>query len=415
MHTSLKILFIHQNFPGQFRFLAPALVLRGHQVVAMTMRRDLGPNWNGVRVMAYAAGRRSGADIHPWLADMEAKVIRGQACLQAARELHSSGFTPDLIVAHHGWGESLFIKDLWPQCKMVIYCEFFYKARGADVGFDPEFQSAVHDDVSRLKLKNICNLLHFDVAEAGICPTSWQASTFPEPFRQKISIIHDGIDTNLVRPNQDRTLTLGSETVLTKNSRVVTFICRNLEPYRGHHIFMRALPKLFAACPDIRVLIVGGDKVSYGATSPSGSSWRSILAQEARSKMTDEQWQRVHFLGNVPYEQFLSLLQISTVHVYLTYPFVLSWSLLEAMSAECAVVASDTEPVREAIRHKETGLLVDFFAPEALAESVSELLNDPSQRARLGKAARQHIVEQYDLQTRCLPQQLAWVDSMFRH
>ena len=416
----MKILFIHQNFPGQFKFLAPALVQQGHEVLAMTMQKTEAKSWQGVSLVHYTAQRGSTPKVHPWVSDFETKTIRAEACFKAALQLKAQGYTPDIIVAHHGWGESLFLKEVWPQAKLGIYCEFYYHPHGADVGFDPEFPATDEGDVCRLRLKNLNNLLHFEVADAGISPTHWQASTFPEPFRSKITVVHDGIDTQAVAPNPAVSLTLkksnGEDLVLTRQTEVVTFVNRNLEPYRGYHTFMRALPELLRKRPNARILLVGADDVSYGARPDAAkygaAKWKDIFANEVRSQISDADWQRVHFLGHVPYQYFIPLLQLSTVHVYLTYPFVLSWSLLEAMSAGCAIVASDTQPLHEAIRHMDTGKLISFFDPTALVQSVCELLDQPQERARLGANARAFAQQHYDLKTVCLTQQLAWVNGL---
>ena len=408
----MKILFIHQNFPGQFKYLAPALVQQGHTVVGMTMQKTDAKDWQGVQLYRYAAKRGTTPNVHPWISDFETKAIRAEACFRAALKLKADGFTPDVIVAHHGWGESLFLKDVWPNAKLAIYCEFYYRWDGADVGFDPEFPATDEGEVCRLRLKNLNNLLHFEVASAGISPTHWQASTFPEPFRSKITVVHDGIDTASLAPNPNVSLTLNGNLVLTKRDEVITFVNRNLEPYRGYHIFMRALPEILKRRPKARVMIVGADDVSYGARPANGQKWKDIFAKEVRPLISDADWSRVHFLGHVPYTVFIPLLQLSSVHVYLTYPFVLSWSLLEAMSVGCAIVASDTQPLHEAIKHNETGRLVDFFDVPKLVDEVCGLLDDPDNRARLGANARAFAQANYDLQTVCLPRQLEWVQTL---
>lgn len=414
----MNILFIHQNFPGQFRHLAPALAQQGHTVLAMTMQKTAASTWQGVRLVPYAASRGTTPNVHPWVSDFETKVIRAEACFRAALQLQAQGFTPDVIIAHPGWGESLFIKEVWPHARLGIYCEFFYHPHGADVGFDPEFQAEDPGDVCRLRLKNLNNLLHFEVADAGLSPTRWQASTFPEPFRHRITVVHDGIDTEVVRPNAEVSLTLNGQLVLTKQDEVITFVNRNLEPYRGYHIFMRALPEILKRRPRARVLIVGGNGVSYGAAPDPRrygglTTWREIFTAEVRPQMTEAEWARVHFLGNIPYQYFIPLLQLSSVHVYLTYPFVLSWSLLEAMSAGCAIVASDTAPLREVIEHDVTGRLVDFFDVAGLAREVCALLDDPAARQRLGQNARRFAQANYDLKSVCLPQQQVWVHRLY--
>jgi len=199
------------------------------------------------------------------------------------------------------------------------------------------------------------------MASTAVSPTRWQASTFPPDFQQKISIIHEGIDTSRIHPNPDARLKLNEQLTLTKSDEIITFAARNLEPYRGFHIFMRALPSILLRCPTAHVLIAGEDGVSYGNRPAQGKSWRQIFTEQVKNQIADSDWQRVHFLGKLDYPDFITLLQVSSVHIYLTYPFVLSWSLLEAMSAGCAIIASDTAPVREAITNDQTGKLVNFL------------------------------------------------------
>lgn len=412
----MNILFIHQNFPGQFKFLAPALVKQGHTVVAMTMQKTDAKEWQGVQLVKYSANRGTTPNVHPWVSDFETKTIRGEACFRAALQMQAQGFTPDVIISHPGWGESLFLKEVWPKAKLAIYCEFYYHSHGADVGFDPEFPVKDAGDVCRLRLKNINNLMHFETADAGISPTYWQASTFPQAFRDKITVVHDGIDTNTLIPNPQVSLNLqtpqSTTLTLTRQSEVITFVNRNLEPLRGYHQFMRALPTLLQQRPNATILIVGGDDVSYSATPTDGKSYKQRYIDEIRPQLTEQQWQRVFFIGKVNYDVFISLLQLSTVHVYLTYPFVLSWSLLEAMSIGCAIVASDTAPVKEVITHNETGKLVNFFDNQALAAQIIDLLNNPEARQKLGQQARAYAIEHYDLNSVCLPQQLQWIEQL---
>ncbi|UOD50401.1 glycosyltransferase family 4 protein [Orrella daihaiensis] len=401
----MKILLVHQNFPGQFKHLVPVLLQDPrNQVVAFTMNDYQGPEQ--LQVVRYQAAKGTGKDVHPWVAETETKVIRGDAAFRAALKLKQDGFEPDLILAHPGWGESLFLKQVWPNTKMVIYCEFYYAAQGSDVGFDPEFASQDPADACRVRMKNVNNLLHFDVADGGISPTEWQRSTFPEPFKSSIDVVHDGINTDVLKPNPDAWLQIGQKK-LSRQDEIITFVNRNLEPYRGYHIFMRALPEILKSRPNARVLIVGGDGVSYGAKPPHGKTWKQIFLDEVRN---DLDVSRVHFLGQIPYQHFITLLQLSTVHIYLTYPFVLSWSLLEAMSCGCAIVASDTKPLHEAIINEETGVLTPFFDPKQLAQNVTQLLNDPDKRERLGRNAREFAVKHYDLKQVCLPKLMSIIE-----
>jgi glycosyltransferase involved in cell wall biosynthesis len=409
----MDILIIHQNFPGQYKHLAPALAARGDRVVALTLKVTKPVTWQGVRVLPYTLHRGNGRNVHPWLVDFETKLVRAEACHGAAATLRAQGLMPDVILAHPGWGESLFLKDVWPEARLGLYCELYHEAGYPHTGFDPEFPGTEGPrEPLRLRMKNLNNRLHFEVGDAGHSPTRFQADTFPAPFRERITVVHDGIDTDAVAPDPDARLTLPGGRTLTRDDEVITFVNRNLEPYRGYHVFMRALPELLRRRPAAQVVLLGGEGTSYGARPPEGRTWKQIFIDEVRDEIQEADWARVHFLGRVPYDRFLSVLGVSRAHVYLTYPFVLSWSLLEAMSAGAAIVASDTAPVREAIADGETGLLVDFFDRAALLDRVEALLDDPGLRARLGAAARAHVAGAYDLRRVALPAQLDWVDRL---
>jgi len=410
----MNILLIHQNFPGQFKHLGPALVAQGHRVLCLTLRVAKRTTWQGIEVFPYKVKGSSSRTIHPWLADFETKLLRAEACHDAAIALRDTErFTPDVILAHHGWGEPMFLRDVWPGARLGLYCEFFYRGEPPYNGFDPEFPGTYPGkEALRLRMKNLNNRVHFDAADAGISPTSFQADTFPPPFRDQISVIHDGVDTNRLVADPNASFALDDGRVLTRDDEVITFVNRNLEPYRGYHIFMRALPALLRARPNAQVLIVGADGVSYGAKPPKGKTWMQIFIDEVRDQISDDDWARVHFLGLLAYGRFTTLLQVSRLHIYLTYPFVLSWSLLETMSVQGTILASDTAPVRELITDGETGMLVDFFDRDALVAKACALLDDPELSARLGQAARAHVVKHYDLETICMPRQLEWVAGL---
>jgi glycosyltransferase involved in cell wall biosynthesis len=404
----MKYLFVHQNFPGQFKYLAPALSkIDGNQVVGFSMNEYVGSE--SLRVINYKVTRINKVEIHPFLKDFETKIVRGEAAYRAAVTLKNEGFYPDVIIAHPSWGESLFLKEVWPKAKLGIYCEYFYLTQGGDLDFDPEFPSKKIDFEISIKMKNLSNIMHFDIADAGLSPTLWQRNSYPESFKSRISIIHDGIDTDAAASDKNAYVTINDNIRLDKGSEVITFVNRNLEPYRGYHVFMRALPSLLKERPNAHVIIVGGDKVSYGAAAPDGQSWKSIFLNEVIDRIDKS---RVHFVGNLSYKNYLKVLQVSTVHVYLTYPFVLSWSLLEAMSVGCAIVASKTAPVEEVIEHGVNGVLVDFFDKERLTQEIIKLLDNSKLRQELGQAARRAILDNYDLKSICLPKQLAWSSSL---
>ena len=408
----MKILFIHQNFPGQFKHLAPLLASQGHQCVALTLRVDKPMTWQGVRILPYKLPQRAEQKVHPWLTDLDTQTTRAEACYHAAIRVREAGFTPDLILAHHGWGEAMFLRDVWPEARLALYCEFYHHAGYPYTSFDPEFQTVKPTEPLRVRMKNLNNHIHFDIASAGLSPTTFQADTFPEPFRIRITVNHDGIDTAVARPDPDVRLRIDDRLEVTRADEVITFINRNLEPYRGYHRFMRALPRLLRERPNARILIVGGDETSYGAKPPKGQTWKQIFIDEVRGRIPTPDWMRVHFLGRIPYDQFMRLLQVSRVHVYLTYPFVLSWSLMEAMACQAAIVASDVAPVREVITHDDTGRLVDFFDTDALLREVCALLEDEAARERLGRNARKLIQERYDLNSLCMPRQVRWVNEI---
>jgi glycosyltransferase involved in cell wall biosynthesis len=408
----MKILFIHQNFPGQFKHLAPFLVAQGHQVDALHMQSGLSKTFLGVNTHSYGVGRSSSKEIHPWVSDFETKVIRAEACFYKMRERLKAGYVPDVIFSHHGWGETLFVREVWPRTPLIIYCEFHYQPYGLDVNFDAEFSNHDVGDPCRVSMKNVNNFLHFGIADAGMSPTEWQASTFPLPFRDRIKVIHDGIDTPTLTADDKTEIAINNHVKLRRSDEVITFVNRNLEPYRGFHVFLRSLPKVLRARPRARTILIGGSGVSYGAVPLGAPSWREYFVNEVRPQMTDEEWSRVHFVGSVPYEQFLAIMRISSAHVYLTYPFVLSWSLLEAMSMECPVIGSKTGPVQEVVEDGVNGLLVDFFDKQSLAENIIQLLKNKELGRKLGKEARKRVVENYDLKRVCLPAQQRFIETM---
>ncbi len=403
----MRILLVHQNFPGQFRHLAPALAARGHQVVALTAEKN--QQATAIRTFRYPMPDTPPDPRQSRLGTTyTAMTDRAHRVARAAIQLRDKvGFTPDVVFGHCGWGETLFLRDIWPEARHLVYAEFYYASKGLDVGFDPEFS---HQELGA-QLSVVARQGHLALAmvqaDAALSPTEWQADTFPPCFRDKITIIHDGVDTQALRPDPQAHYRLPSGRVIRAGDEVLTYVARNFEPYRGSHIFLRALPDVLAARPDAQVVIIGGDGVSYGA-APAKGSWREIFLAEQEGRLD---LSRVHFLGRVPYPDFTRLMQISRVHAYLTVPFVLSWSMLEAMAMEACVIASRTGPVEEVITDGVNGRLVDFFDIEGWSDALCEALAAPERYATLRKAARRTIVENYDLAQVCLPRLLRFVEA----
>lgn len=375
----MNILFIHQNFPGQFVHLAADLA--GHKrnkVVALTIRSNPAPA--GVTVRPYTLLRNPAPETHPMLREEEHKILCAEACAAAALQLKREGFVPDLIVAHPGWGEALFIKDVFPHAKLVVYCEYYYALEGQDVGFDPEVPPLTFEQRCRLRLRNTNNLLSMELADAAIAPTAWQKSTYPAWAQDKITVIHDGIDLERLRFNPQASLTLagpGGQFSFATGDEVLSYVSRNLEPVRGFHIFMRTLPEVLRRRPNAHAIVVGGNEIGYGHQPSGGGSWKDQLLDEVGSELD---MSRVHFVGKVPYQAYLSLLSISRVHAYWTTPFVLSWSFLEAAASGLPVVASDTQPVRE-FAGLVNATTVPFFDQGAFADRLEERLAHPVVRA----------------------------------
>ncbi|MBC5785622.1 glycosyltransferase [Ramlibacter sp. USB13] len=398
-----RFLFIHQNFPAQFVHVARALAQRGHEVVALGIE---GRPVEGVRFLRYEVKAPQRRPVDPVMGDFETKAIRSQACAAAMERLKAEGFRPDIIVAHPGWGEAMFCKDVFPQARLVVFAEFFYNAEGADYLFDPEFSRDTVMARARLRIKNTVHLHALNAADTIYSPTRWQRDRLPPEYRARTQVMFDGIDTRVAAPNPDAWIQLAKAGVrLARGDEVITFVNRNLEPYRGFHVFMRALPEILERRPNAHCVIVGRDAVSYGSPPAGGGTWREAMLREVGARLPKG---RVHFLGGLPYADYLRVLQVSACHVYLTYPFVLSWSCMEALSTGCTVVASRTGPVEEVITDGVTGRLFDFFDVPELSRSVIDVLENPEAHAHLGRNARESMQRTYDIE-RCLAGQMSIV------
>lgn len=400
----MVILFIHQNFPAQFRHISEWLGAHTeHEVIGLgdikNIPKDYAPK--GVKVLGYATPNGAGDSTHHYIKGHEEDIRRGQQVVRAAQNLQKRGIHPDVIVVHSGWGEALFLKPIFPNAKHIHYCEFYYQADGSDIGFDPEYPASLDSPFQTL-CRNNTQLLSLTQTDAAISPTQWQKSLYPTEFHNKIEVLHEGVNTQLMQPNPNATFSWKG-TSYTKQDKVITYVARNLEPYRGFHSFMRSLPSIQARHPDATIFIVGGDDVSYGTRLKNGVNYREHYCAELGDRVN---WQKVHFTGKLAYGQYRSVLQISSAHVYLTYPFVLSWSLVEAMAVGCTLITSDTTPLHEVIEDHVHGLKVNFFDYEQIAQTVSDVLDRPEHYHPMGVAARTRAVAEFDLESVTLPKWL---------
>lgn len=391
----MKFLFIHQNFPAQFVHLINYYAADPNNQVVV-IGREYAPGVsdsecpNAAKII-YKPARALSNDVHHYVLNLEAGVLNGQAVAKVLAKLKAKGFIPDLIIAHIGWGEVLYCKDLLPGVPLLGFCEFYYHARGVDADFDHEYPITLDDEL-KIRTRNAVTLLSLQAIDAGISPTHWQKQLYPKEYHSKITVLHEGIDVETLKPDAGVTFTLPDGQLLDCSMEIVTYASRNLEPYRGFHMFMRAVEEICARRPRCHVLVLGGDDVSYGAPLPDKKTYRQKMLEEVNIDP-----ERIHFLGRIPYSEYVKFLQVSSAHIYLTVPFVLSWSLMEAMAAGCLVIGSNTTPVQEVVVNEQNGLLVDFFDPRAIADAVDRVFKSPDRLAALRKAARNDISKKYGL------------------
>jgi len=402
----MRILFIHNNFPAQYRHVAAALAKDPKNRVGFVTQSKDG-EIPGVTKLLFEPARKARASTHLYVKPFENAVLEAQAVVRVLQQLKLKGFVPDLVCAHTGWGCGMFVKDVFPDTPLLLYCEWYTQSRGGDLDFDPEGQLAI-DDILRYRASNAAMLVDLAACDAGVAPTAWQKSRFPKDFQHKIHVLHDGVDTDYFHPQPGATLNL-PDLDLTGAEEIVTYVARGMDSYRGFPQFIQALALLQLDRPKCHAVIVAGDRIAYGAKPPEGDSWKSYLL--ARTPLDRG---RVHFTGSLPYGLYKQVLQASSVHVYLTKPFVLSWSFLEAMACGCLLVASDTAPVREVLEDGRNGLLVDFFDSQALAARIGQALDLGGDGHAIRQAARTTVVGRYDLAA-LLPRQLELFRQLARN
>jgi glycosyltransferase involved in cell wall biosynthesis len=396
----MRILFAHSSFPAQFAHLAANLAADpAHDVafISSTAARRI----PGVRLRKITATRKASPSTHHYLQPQENAVLLGQAAFRECERLISEGFRPDVIYAHAGFGPGLFLKDVFPDVPLIGYFEWFYKGEHSDADFLT--RHGLSADVRlRIRMRNAGILVELTQCDRGVCPTAFQRSQFPPEFQRKLVTLHDGVDTDFFKPvdssgERPRLPVAG----LPEDAVILTYTARGLEPYRGFPQFMQALALIQQRNHQVHAIIAGADRVFYSPSPPAGHTYKTLMLQ----RLPHLDHRRLHFVDFLDLDSYRSVLQASAVHVYLSVPFVLSWSLIEAMATGCAIVGSDTAPVREVLKDDVSGLLADFRNPEAIADRVTQILSNADLARRLGAAARRHAVNRFNLNA-LLPRQL---------
>ena len=402
----MQILFVHQNAPGQFRHLAPHLANDSRNQIVFLGEGDRA-GANTVRWLGYAAPSPAAPQTHHYLRRAELSIRRGQAVARACLALKRDGFAPDLVIGHPGWGETMFLRDILPRTVILSYCELFYRSDGQDTGYIPETRINL-DGQFRIRTWNADLLTALSTMDRGLSPTLWQRNQHPELFHNQIAVIHDGVDTAEVAPRPDARFTVPNGPSFVVGDEVVTFVARDLEPVRGFVMLMQSLPELLRRRPNAHIVICGGDGVSYGRRPQSGGTWREAMVSEFQPDPA-----RVHFVGKLPRPEYLDLLRISALHLYLSVPFVLSWSCIEALACGCLLLGSDVDPVREVIENGVNGFLVDARDSDSLARRAADLLARRTLLTHVRQTARERAVARFDL-GQCLAEQTRLVEELMQ-
>lgn len=401
----MKILFLHRNFPGQFRYLAPELAKDPQNEIYFISNEPKG-QIPGIHKHVYKLKRQIPDNCHRYLRYFEDCILHGQSTAELALMLKNQGFYPDIIFGHT-WGQTLFMKEIFPKSKLLCYFEWFFKATDSFLDFDGS--EVTIDEQAKFRCDNAPLLIDLFTCDKGLCPTNYQLKQFPKEYQYKIKVLHDGIDTDFCRKIDNASLEIKEKNlILTKNDEVITYGTRGMDPYRGFPEFMKAVEILQKKRPNLHVVISGKDRVCYGKPLPNGQTYKNLMLETL-----DLDLNRIHFTGLLPFDQYVNMLNITSAHVYLTYPFVCSWSLLNAMACETPIIASNTEPVLEFLEHDKNALLFDFFNIEEQVEKIEYAIDNKSKMENLGKKARKLIVSKYALKD-LLPKHIAYLKSIIK-
>lgn len=381
----MHILFLHGNYPAQFHLQARILAADPrHRVVFATEREEVPREqiFPGLELLTLKPHRPPSQAIHPYLVAHEEAVLLGQAVVRQLMTLKDQGFLPRLVVFHAGRGLGLFLRTLLPEATLVAYCEWYFKP--ADLPW--LWGAAPLDSVLRIGLRNQVLLQELVEADLAITPTDWQRRQFPTALQPRLEVVFDGVDTSFFQPADAaapaaplRLQPEGGATALEigPEAIVLSYTTRGMEPLRGFPEFMRALPGLLAAFPALQVVIAGRDRQAYSYAAPShGGSWKEHLLAELGPFPGRE---RVHFTGLIPYGQLRALLQRTDLHVYLSRPYVTSWSLFQA--AACgAPIAMNSGPATTDVLPQAAFATLNLDEPGGI---------EPALRAALERSLRQ--------------------------
>lgn len=398
------ILFLHRSFPGQFKYIAQEFAKDPLNVVMFVTAEDK-IQIKGINKLVYKPNMESMKTFHPYLKGYEECVIHGQAAASLLMTMKAKGIKPDIIFGF-SWGPPMFVKEIFPDVPFLCYFEWFGRSTGSVFDFGKHVLT--EDQKANIKCHNAHVLIDLYECDAGISPTEWQKKQMPKEFQHKIKVIHDGVDTEVCKPDKDaKFIVKDTNLELTTKDEVITYATSGMEPYRGFPQFMEAVEKLLKKRPNAHFVIAGEDRVCYGTPLKQGT-YKELMLKKLNIDLN-----RVHFVGRLSFEEYIKLLQVSSVHVYLTYPFILSWSILEAMAVECALVASNTKPVIEVVKDNHNGLLVDFFDVYELVKKIEYALNNPDKMKEIKANARQTIIDKYELKD-CLAKQIEYIADLIR-
>lgn len=403
----MRVLFLHNNFPAQYLHLAELLARDPENQVVFGTKNTDDVQLAKIKKVNFAPTREAHDSTHHYVKSYESSVLHGQAVYRLVDQLKAAGFVPDIVCAHSGWGAGLFIKDALPNTPLLNYFEWFGRSQDSDADFDPAFPLS-EDSRLRIRAGNATMLVDLYSCDRGISPTQWQLAQFPPEFHSKITVLHDGVDTDYFFPEPGLKLVLPNLD-LSHVDELITYVSRGMDAYRGFPQFIEAIAHVLDRRPNCHVVIVAAERVAYGPNPPDGkSSYKQWMLERVNLDLS-----RVHFVGNLPYGLYKKVLRASSVHVYLTRPFVLSWSLMEAMASGCLIVASNTPPLREVMQDGKNGLLVDFFDTEAIANRIEEALNHPDRFQEMRTQARATILEHY-AQSKLLPKHVQLLQELVK-